>query len=62
MKESSMASEMALSRESYLSTVFQMLSFMKSKNNGVALFDNRDPEIDQTYFLTGGSAATPCGP
>ena len=50
MTLSSMASMMDLPREGHLNVVFQMFLFLKSKHNGVTVFDPTDPEIYQTQF------------
>ena len=47
-----MTSMMALPREGYSAKVFQMLSFLNSKHNGVTLFDPTEPGIDKTQVLT----------
>ena len=52
MEVSSMASIMALLREGHLSVGFQLFSFMKSKHNGVTVFDPAESHIDLTQFLT----------
>ena len=52
MDLSAIASMMVLPREGHLITVLQVLSFLKSKHNGVAAFDPAEPKIDQTQFLT----------
>ena len=52
MEVSTMASVMDLSREGHLAAVFQMISFLKSEHDWVALFDPLKSEIDQTDFLT----------
>ena len=57
-----MSSMIALSREGHLAAVFQMFSFLKSKFNGVALFDPTGPEIDETQFPTEDCSATTYGP
>ena len=44
------ASVMALPREGYLDALFKMLSFLKSKHNGVAVFGPTELEMDQTQF------------
>ena len=41
---------MALPCGGHLSEVLQMVSFLKIKHNGVAVFDPTEPEIDQTQF------------
>ena len=56
-----MASMMALSREGHLSVLFKMFSFLKSKHNGVTVFDPTEPEIDQTRFPTEDWSVTPHG-
>ena len=57
-----MASMMALPREGHLKIVFQMFSFLKSKHNGVMVFDPTESDIDQTQFPTEDWSATPYGP
>ena len=41
-----------LPREGHLIAVLRMLSFIKSKNNSVTVFDHAETEIDQTQFPT----------
>ena len=50
-----------LPREGYLDVLFKMFSFLKSKHNGVTLFDPTELEIDQTQFLTEDWSETPYG-
>ena len=45
MEVSAMASMMAPSREGHLNTVFQIFAFLKSKHNGVTVFDLTEPDI-----------------
>ena len=52
---------MTLPREVLLIVVFQTLSFLKIKHNGVAGFDPDDPEIGQTQFPTEDWSTTSCG-
>ena len=60
-----MASKIVLPREGYLAEVFHMVSFLKSKNNGVTFYDPINPKIDQTIdqtqFPTKDWSATPHG-
>ena len=55
-----MSSTMTLSREGHLRSVFQILSFLKSKQNFVTVFGPTKPEIDETQFLTEDQSTTPC--
>ena len=48
----SIVSMIDLPREVCLAAVFQMISFLKIKHNGVTVFDSTEPEIDQTQFST----------
>ena len=57
-----MASIISLPLEGRLNTVLQMVSFLESKHNGVAVFDPTEPEIDQNQFLTGCWFASLYGP
>ena len=57
-----MASMIALPRKGHLRAVFQILSFLKSEYNDIAVFDSTDPEIDQTQFPTKDLSTTPYGP
>ena len=52
MQVSVMASMVDLPREGCLSAAFQMLSFLKSKYNTVAVFDPAEPSIDYNQFPT----------
>ena len=52
MESSAIASVMALFREGHLSAVLQIFSFLKSKHNGVKVFDPVENELDQTQFPT----------
>ena len=45
----------------HLNVLFKMFSFLKSKHNGVTVFDPAEPEIDQTQFPTEDWSATPYG-
>ena len=56
-----MASMMALPREGHLSVLFKMFSFLKSKHNGVTVFDPTEPEMDRTQFPTEDWSATHYG-
>ena len=62
MKVSAMASMMALPREGHLNTVFQMFALLKSKYNGVTVFNPTETDIDQSQFPTEDWSATPYGP
>ena len=62
MEVSAMASMMALPREGHLETIFRMFSFLKTKHNGVMVFDPTEPDIDQSQFPTEDWSATPYGP
>ena len=61
MKGSPMAFVMAPPRERYLSTVFQMLSFLRSKHNDMAVFDPSNTKIDLAQFITECCSVTPYG-
>ena len=61
MEVSTIASMIALSREGHLRAVLQILSFLKSKNNFVAVFDPTEPDIYQTKLLTEDWSATTYG-
>ena len=52
METSALASMMAMLREGHLKAVLQMFSFLKSKHNGVMVFDASEPDIDETQFKT----------
>ena len=45
-----MASVIAFPREGHLSALFQALSFLKSKNNSVTMFDPIETEIEKNQF------------
>ena len=62
MEVSAMASMMALPREGHLNTVFQMFALLKSKYNGVTVFNPTETDIDQSQFPTEDWSATPYGP
>ena len=62
MEVSAMASMMALPREGHLKVVFQMFAFLKSKHNGVMVFDPTEPDIDLSQFPSEDWSATPYGP
>ena len=47
MEVSAMASMMALPREGHLEAVFHTFVFLKSKHNGVMVFDLSEPDIDE---------------
>ena len=50
MGTSALASTMALPREGHLKAIFQMFAFLKSKHNGVTVFDPIEPDVDETKF------------
>ena len=50
METSSMASMMALPRQGHLRQVYHMFSFLKSKHNGVMVFDPTPPTINDSNF------------
>ena len=52
MDLSAIASMMVLPREGHLITVLQVLSFLKSKHNGVTVFDHSEPEMDLNQCQT----------
>ena len=54
-----MASMMDLPREGHFNVLLQMLSFLKSKDNGVAVFHPTGPKFNQTQFPTQDQTATP---
>ena len=56
-----MASMMVLSREGHLSVLFKMFSFLKSKCNGIIVFDPTEHDIDQTQFPTEDWSTRPYG-
>ena len=62
MKVFAMDSMMALPREGNLREVFQMLSFLKIKNNSVTVFDPSVPEIDLTQFSSEDWSTKTYGP
>ena len=62
MEVSAMASMMALPRQGHLNTVFQMFSFLKSKHNGVMVFDPTEPDIDLSQFPAEDWSASPYSP
>ena len=62
MDVSTIASVIDLPREGHLSMAFQMISFLKSKHNGVTVFDPTDPEINQAQFPTEDWSETPYVP
>ena len=55
-----MTSIMALPREGHLSVLLKTF-FLKSKHNGVTVFDLTEPEIDQTQFPTEDWSVRPYG-
>jgi hypothetical protein len=50
METSSMASMMALPRQGHLQQLYHMFSFLKTKHNGVMVFDPTVPDINQSSF------------
>ena len=61
METSALASMMALPQEGHLSAIFQMFAFLKSRHNGVMVFDPTEPEIDYSKFQREDWSATPYG-
>ncbi len=62
METSALASSMmALPREGHLKAIFQMFAFLKTKHNGVMVFDPTEPDIDLSKFPTEDWSATPYG-
>jgi hypothetical protein len=61
METSAMASMMALPRQGHLNAVFQMFAFLKSKHNGVMVFDPTVPTVDETKFPNEDWTATTYG-
>ena len=61
MEVSAMASMMALPREGHLDAVFHIFAFLKSKHNGVTVFDPSEPDIDESQFPREDWSATPYG-
>ena len=62
MKVSVMNSIIDIPLQGHLIIVFQMFSFLKSKHNGVILFDPTEPKIELTQFLTKDWFTTPYSP
>ena len=58
---SAMALMLALPMEGHLEAVFQTFAFLKSKHNGVMVFDPTVPDIDKTQFPREDWSATPYG-
>ena len=61
METSALASMMANPREGHLKEVFHMFSYLKSKHNGVMVFDPTEPDIDETKFAREDWTATAYG-
>ncbi len=61
METSAMASMMALPREGHLKTLYNMFGFLKSKHNGVMVFDPTVPDIDESQFPNEDWSATTYG-
>lgn len=61
MEVLAMASMMALPREGHLKAVFHMFAYLKSKHNGVMVFDPSEPDIDASQFPKEDWSATPHG-
>ena len=51
METSAMASMMAMPRKGHLDVLFQMFAFLKTKHNGVMVFDQTGPDIYKNRFL-----------
>ena len=61
METSALASMMANPREGHLKEVFHMFSFLKTKHNGVMVFDPTEPDIDESQFAREDWSATAYG-
>ena len=61
METSALASMMALPRAGHLNAVYYMFSFLKSKHNGVMVFDPTEPDIDNSQFPTQDWSASAYG-
>ena len=61
METSSLASMMANPREGHLKEVYHMFAFLKTKHNGVMVFDPTEPTIDETQFAREDWDATAYG-
>ena len=61
METSAMASMMALPREGHLRVLFHMFAFLKTKHNGVMVFDPTEPDIDEDQFRLEDWSATSYG-
>lgn len=61
METSAMASMMALPRQGHLKVLFHMFSFLKTKHNGVMVFDPTVPNIDESKFPNEDWSATAYG-
>ncbi len=61
METSALASMMALPRDGHLREVFHMFAFLKSKHNGVMVFDPTEPDIDESQFPNEDWSASPYG-
>ena len=61
METSAMASMMALPREGHLKVLFQMFAFLKTKHNGVMVFDPSEPDVDESQFPREDWSATSYG-
>ena len=62
MEVPAMSSAIDLPRESQLAAVLHMFLFLKSKHNGVTVFDPTEPEIYPIQFATEHWSATPYDP
>ena len=62
MEISALVSTMALPREGHICAVYQMFAFLKTRHNGVMVFDPTEPDIDETKFKKEDWSATPYGP
>ena len=52
MEVCAIASVIALPREGYLESMFQMFSFLNSNHHGLTVVDTTEPDIDKTQFPT----------
>ena len=56
-----MASTVALLHKGCLAIALWVISFLKSKHNGCAVFGPDEPDINQAQFPTEDLSAAPCG-
>ena len=56
-----MATVMAMPRSGHLTTLYQMFSYLKSRHNGVMVFDSSEPALDESQFPREDWSAAPYG-